>query len=185
MPDVLSTRSLRAAGAPQSRAGARAGLAAAAAVWAWLFLNDAVTRAPVGTAALVGRALLSVGTPADPRALATAAAPVWVDVVAFTAALCGLWAAAGVLVLRAVRAASRTPSLLVLTITLGIYLQFAVVVIAAVLAAEDLGRRVWLNVVAGNVVGSAALWWYVVHTHPEVRTEYPLAGDDPADGSGA
>jgi len=184
MPDVLSTRSLRAAGAPQSRAGARAGLAAAAAVWAWPFLSDAVTRAPVGTA-LVGRGLLSVGTPADPRALATAAAPVWVDVVAFTAALCGLLAAAGVLVLRAVGAASRTPSLLVLTITLGIYLQFAVVVIAAVLAAEDLGRRVWLNVVAGNVVGSAALWWYVVHTHPEVRTEYPLAGDDPADGSGA
>jgi hypothetical protein len=57
--------------------------------------------------------------------------------------------------------------------------------IAAVFAAEDFGRRVWLNVVAGNVVGSAALWWYVVHTHPEVRTEYPLAGDDPADGSGA
>ena len=184
MPDALSTRSLRAVGAPQSRAGARAGLAAAAAVWAWPFLSDAVTRAPVGTA-LVGRGLLSVGTPADPRALATAAAPVWVDVVAFTAALCRLWVAAGVLVLRAVRAASRTPSLLVLTITLGIYLQFAVVVIAAVLAAEDLGRRVWLNVVAGNVVGSAALWWYVVHTHPEVRTEYPLAGDDPADGSGA
>ena len=75
--------------------------------------------------------------------------------------------------------------MLVLTITSGIYLQFAVVVIAAVLAAEDLGRRVWLNVVAGNVVASAALWWYVVHTRPEVRTEYPLAGDDPADGSGA
>jgi hypothetical protein len=157
MPDVPPTRSLRAVGAPQSGAGARAGLAATAAVWAWLFLSDAVTRAPVGTSALLGRGLLSVRTPADPRALATAAAPVWVDVVASIAALCALWVAAGVLVLRAVRAASRIPSLLVLAITLAIYLGFAVVLIAAVLAAEDLGRRAWLNVVAGSVVGSAAL----------------------------
>jgi hypothetical protein len=143
------------------------------------------SRAPTGTAALLGRGLLSVQTPDDLRVLAAAAAPVWVDVAAFTAALGAFWAAAGVLMMRAVRAAPRNPSLLLLAITLGIYLQFAVVVIAAVLAAEDLGQRVWFNVIAGNVVGSTALWWYVVRTHLEVRTEYPLAGDDPADGAGA
>ncbi|HEY0780154.1 MAG TPA: hypothetical protein VGD56_19465 [Gemmatirosa sp.] len=117
--------------------------------------------------------------------LAGRAAPEWVDVVVFTAASGALWVAAGVLVMRAVRGARRTPSLLLLAITFSIYLQFAVIVIAAILAAEDLGRRVWLNVLAGNVIGSAALWWYVVRTHPEVRAEYLQAGDDPADGSNA
>lgn len=183
MSDITSTRTLLGTGSRGG--GTRAGLAAAAAVWVWLFLSDVVSRAPVGTAAVLGRGLLGVQTLDAPPGRAPAGAPTWVAILVFTASLGALWVAAGVLVMRAVRGAPRTPSLLLLAITLGIYLQFAVVVIAAVLAAEDLGRRVWLNVVAGNVVGSATLWWYVVHTHPEVRTEYPLAGDDPADGSGA
>jgi ABC-type proline/glycine betaine transport system permease subunit len=105
-------------------------------------------------------------------------------VVACTAALGAFGVAAGVRVMRAVQAAPRTPSPLLLATTSALYLRLAVVVIAAILAAEDLGRCVWLNVAAGNVVGSAALSWYVVRTHPEVRTEYLLAGDDPSDGSG-
>ena len=133
------------------------------------------------------RSLRAVGAPrsgAGARAGLAAAAPARVDVVACTAALGALGVAAGVRVMRAVQAVPRTPSPLLLATTSALYLRLAVVVIAAILAAEDLGRRVWLNMVAGNVVGSAALSWYVVRTHPEVRTEYLLAGDDPSDGSG-
>ena len=60
--------------------------------------------------------------------------------------------------MRAVRAAPRTPSLLLLAITLGIYLQFAVVVIAAVgLSRVYFNVHYLTDVVAGWAAGTAWL----------------------------
>lgn len=158
--------------------GVRTGIVGATAVWLWLAVSDAIARTPFSTPALIGRGLLSVDVIGDPHAPAAGPIPAPRGVVAFTIVHYALWIGLGTLAMRAARAAARTPAALVLAINVTFGLQFVFVFFAAMLAAGGMGAQAWRDVYLGNLIGSAAVWWYVVRRHPELRMDLAHAFDD-------
>jgi hypothetical protein len=158
--------------------GVRTGCVGATAVWLWLAVIDAIERTPFRTSALMGRGLLSIEVVGDPHVPAPGHFSALAGVAAFTVVHYALWIGLGTLAVRAVRAAARTPAVLVLAINLTIGLQVAFAVFAGMMAADGMGAQAWRAVFAGSLVGSAATWWYLVRQHPEMRAQYARAADD-------
>jgi hypothetical protein len=147
------------------------GAIGATTIWLWLLVSDMHSRTPFSTPAFLGRGLLSIDAPG-------AWLPMAAGVVAFTVAHYALWIAVGTLVMGAVRRAARTPSVLLGVTLLLILMQFLFFAIADILAQGRLGAAAWRDLVIGDVIGWAAVAWYLVRTHPELRSELARAGGD-------
>jgi hypothetical protein len=150
--------------------GLRAGLVGATAVWAWLFVDDLLSRVPLRTAVALGRGLLRVDRVGPDT-------PAWAGVVAFTLAHYALWIAVGAIAVRLARRATRASSVLFATALAFILVQFLFVGLAAILAQGRLGVLAWRDVAIGNVLGWGALCWYVAGRHAEPRDPRAPAAD--------
>lgn len=146
----------------------RAGLSGAVVVWIWIFLIDWISGTPLRTATLLGRAVLSVGAPG---------APEWVAVIVFTIVHCALWTLVATLLLAAVHTAERTPPVLMFVVVVFILIQLAITVLTVALARSALGPLAWRSVFVGNALGWAATIWYIIHWHPELRSEFAHSDD--------
>jgi hypothetical protein len=148
--------------------GLRAGLVGATAVWAWLLVDDLISRAPLSAARVLGRGLLGVDR-------FGVEAPAWLAVVAFTLAHCALWLGVGALAMRVARRAARTPSVVLAAMIALVLVQFLLVGIAAILAQGRLGALAWRDVAVGNAIGWAALGWYVARRYRALRDGFAHA----------
>lgn len=146
----------------------RAGLVGAAVVWIWVFLSDLMSGTLLRTATLLGRGVLSVAVPG---------APEWVAVIAFTIVHCALWTLLATLLLVAVHVAERTPQVLMFVIVVFILFQLAITALTVALAQSALGALAWRSVFVGNALGWAATIWYIIHWHPELRSEFAHTED--------
>jgi hypothetical protein len=151
--------------------GLRAGLVAATSVWTWMLAADVAARAPLRTPVLLGRGLLSLVVP-------DVSARPGVAVAAFTVAHYALWIGVGALVLRVVRTARQTPSVLAAAMFGMILLQLATIVVSAIASHSRLGVMAWAGLGLGNVIGWSAVWWYAIRRHHELRDELAHASDD-------
>jgi hypothetical protein len=145
--------------------GMVAGLLGATAVWVWLLLCDAVAGHPLHTAASFGAGLLSLNSRVGGVSLLG-------GTIAFTIVHYLVWIGLGALVMSGVRAAARTPAVLIFMFFVFCLLQLAFVAFTALMAARGLGASAWWLVFAGNVIGCAITWWYILRHHPEIRTEF-------------
>lgn len=140
-----------------------AGLLGAATVWAWVFVSDWVSGAPLRTATILGHAVLSVSG---------ANTPAWAAVLAFTIVHCLLWTLVATLLLAAVHVAVRTPAVLMFAVVVFILFQLAIVAYSAALSQGPLGVLAWRSVLVGNALGWIATLWYILRRHPELRSEF-------------
>jgi hypothetical protein len=83
-----------------------------------------------------------------------------------------------VLILKIVRAARGTPSVLGLGTTLFILAQFLFAGITAIFANGGMGIFAWPSVWLGNFAGWTAAWWLILHSHPELRDEFRHMNDE-------
>jgi hypothetical protein len=154
------------------REGLRVGAVGATAVWIWLVVSDMHARTPFSTPAFLGRGLLGVDARGAPF-------PALAGIIVFTVAHYAAWMAVGTLIIAAIRRAARTPSLLVGLVLLLILMQFLFVGITAILAQGPLGAMAWRDLMIGDVIGWAAVAWYVLRAHRELRGELARAGEGP------
>lgn len=150
----------------------RAGLLGATTVWIWIFLIGALSGSPLRLASLFGRGVTHiVGVQST--------APEWIAVIVFTVLHFIIWyglAEVGVVVLRA---AARSPAVLMLAIFIGILLLLALVGITMIFASDGLGAAfAWPSIYVGSILGLTVMWWYLIRHHPEVRTQMAHVDDD-------
>jgi hypothetical protein len=146
------------------------GAAGATASWLWVFVSDMHARMPFSTPAFLGRGLLSVDT--HGTRLSSLA-----GVLAFTIAHYAVWIAASALIMKAVRRAARTPSILLAVILVLILTQMLFVGITAILSQGRLGTAAWRDLMIGNVIGWGAAGWYLLRAHREIPGELARASE--------
>ena len=77
------------------------------------------------------------------------------------------------------RVAVRTPAVLMLAAVVTILLLLALVGITMIFASEGLGGGfAWPAIYIGSILGLVATASYILHWHPEVRTELAHVDDD-------
>jgi hypothetical protein len=147
----------------------RAGLAGGTAVWLWVFVSDWIARAPLKTPAMLGHGLLTIGAPPN------AHVSTWESVLAFTVAHFATWIGIGGLMAIAVRAATRTASVLLFALIITVLVQFLIVGITAIMSNGPLGGMAWRDVLIGNFIGWGTASWYLIRRHKELRLELTAA----------
>ena len=123
------------------------------------------------TSGVLGRGLLGIILPG-------ADTPFWADVLAFTIVHYALWALLGTLLVDAIAADARLPGVLILATSLLILLQFALVVITAILAQTALPRYAWPAIFGGSLIGLLTAGLYLRHRHPDLGAMLLREGND-------
>jgi len=150
--------------------GVRAGAFGASTAWAWAFVSDALSHAPLSTATLFGRHILAIDQ--------VRGAMPWADVLAFTVFLFAVWIGVASAAALAVRAAATRPAVLLFAALILTLLELGAVVLTTLLAYEGMGSSAWRSVFAAHVAGWVVVWWYLVRRHPALRAELRVAGDE-------
>jgi hypothetical protein len=149
----------------------RAGVLGATVVWFWILIIGALSGSPFRLATLLGRGITHiVGVPSN--------VPTWIAVIVFTALHFIAWCGLAEIMAIVLRVAVRTPAVLLLTAVVTILFLLGFFGITLIFANDGLGGFAWPSIYLGNVVGLAAMGWYIVHWHPEIRTELAHAHDD-------
>ncbi len=149
----------------------RAGALGAAVVWLWILLIGALNGTPLRLATLIGDGLMSV--------VGAGSAPEWVAVVVFTVFHFVVWLGLAGVVAVVLRVAAGTPAVLLLAAVVAILLLLALVGVTMIFASEGLGDVfAWSAIYAGSIIGLATTAWYILHHHPEVRSELAHVDDD-------
>jgi len=149
----------------------RAGVLGATIVWLWILVIGALSGSPFRLATLLGRGITHiVGVPWN--------VPAWIAVVVFTVLHFIAWCGLAEITVIVLRAAVRTPAVLLLTAVVTILFLLAFFGITLIFANDGLGGFAWPSIYLGNLVGLAVMWWYIVRRHPEIRTELSQVDDD-------
>ena len=150
----------------------RAGMLGATVVWLWIFLIGTLSGSPLRLATLLGRGVTHiVGV--------RSTVPEWVAVIVFTALHFIIWYGLAEVSVVVLRVAVRTPAVLLLAAVVGILVMLGLVGITMIFASTGLGAAfAWTSIYLGSILGLTTMWWYLVHRHPEVRTELAHVDDD-------
>jgi hypothetical protein len=124
------------------REGVRLGIIVATTTWLWLALIDAVMRQPFHTFDALG------------------------GVAVFTAMHYALNVVYGIVLLSAVHAAERTPSLILAAVFGVLLFEVAMAMLTVILADHWLGSAAWLGVFGGSLIATALASLLLARTHP-------------------
>lgn len=124
------------------RQGARLGLLIAAGIWVWIAAIDAIAGEPFRTFAVFG------------------------GIVTFTAAHCLLNMGYGVVIVTAIRGASRAPSLVIAALVAVVMLEIAITMATILLAETALGALAWIQILGGSLVGVAIAFIFLARRYP-------------------
>jgi len=149
----------------------RAGALGGAVVWLWVFLIGALNGDPLRLAAFIGGGLTHI--------VGVRAAPAWAAVVVFTVLHFIAWLGLALASVVVIRVAVHTPAVLLLALVIGILVLLALAGVTTIFGSDGLGAAfAWPSIYAGSILGLGAMWWYLVHRHPEVRSELAHVNDD-------
>lgn len=149
----------------------RAGALGAVVVWFWILLIGALNGAPLRLATLIGSGLTHI--------VRVPSTPEWVAVLVFTVFHFVVWFGLAEVMTVVLRAAVRTPAVLLLAAVVAILLLLALVGITMIFASGGLGGGfAWPSIYVGSILGLAATGGYLLRWHPEVRTELAHVDDD-------
>lgn len=154
-----------------TREGISAGLIGATAIAAWFGILDAIEGNIFGTPIMLGNALGTLFLKGEP-VTAPAAAFLFYTVFHF-----GVFALLGIVFAWVVNQAERTPSFFIGFAGLFVAFEVAWVGWTTVLS-EGFGRLTWAQVLVANLIGSAAMGFYMWRQHPSLpaRVDAVLAG---------
>lgn len=124
--------------------GAALGLIVAMCIWAWIALVDALAGASFHTFAVLG------------------------GVAVFTVLHVLLNVVYGVVIMSAVHAAKREPSLIIGALFVFLTLEFAIAMVTILLSHLGLGELAWLRIFGASLVGAAIALLLISRTHPLV-----------------
>jgi len=150
--------------------GARAGLAAAAAIGSLFLVADVIVGAPLLSASLLGHASatalgLSALTQSTPALVAL-----------YAVLLVGAFVVAGIAAAATVRAARREPTVLAgALLLLGVVEVSVYAGLAMVQASSGASWLPWVHVAAANVAGVLSIGIALWRTHPELGGEIAIA----------
>lgn len=125
--------------------GIRLGLIVGTVTWLWVALIDVMTGRPWHTFSVLG------------------------GVLAFTVVHDLLNVTYGMVLLSAVHAAERAPSIVFAMIVGGLILEGAFVMFTSILVESSVGSIAWAGIVGGSLIGSAVAVTLLSRTHPLVR----------------
>jgi hypothetical protein len=149
----------------------RAGALGAVVVWFWILIIGAISGAPLRLATLIGSGLTHI--------VRVSTTPEWAAVVVFTVFHFLVWFGLAEVMTVVLRAAARTPAVLLLAAVVSILLLLALVGITMIFASDGLGDGfAWPSIYIGSLLGLGATAWYLLRRHPEVRTELAHVEDD-------
>ena len=141
------------------REGVVAGLIGAAAVAVWFLVVDAVQGAPLRTPAILGAVILHGAR--DPYAVSVTAGPILGYTVLHGLAFIAIGLVAALLV----AGAEREPAMLLALLIVFAAFEVFFLALIAFLAQPVLGVVVWWEILIGNLLASAAMFWYYLTRH--------------------
>ncbi len=157
---------------PILREGVVAGVIGATCIAVWFFIVNVIAGRPLFTPLTLGRALFSVLRP-TPSGFGD-----FGPILGYTVFHYAAFIAVGFVAAVAARIANHEPSVL-----LGFAVLFAAcevgfyALVALLQQASALGTLAWYQVMAGNLIASAAMGYYMVRAHPMIRQQLAHAFD--------
>ena len=127
------------------REGLRLGSVVATSIWIWIAAVDAIAGEPFRTFHVLGGGAL------------------------FTAMLCVLNIAYGMVIVSSIHAFMREPSLVGGLVMGFLIIEFAFAMISVVLSHFGLGQLAWLRIFGGSVIGAAVAVVLLMRRHPLAR----------------
>ena len=152
------------------REGAIAGIIGATALALWFLVVDVVSGEPFRTPRVLGFALFSLlgGATSEDS---------WVlHVIGYTIFHYAAFIALGLLVVRLVHIAERSPHILAGVTILFVIIHIGSYGLSTLLASSAFfGGTAWYLVLAGNLVAAIGMGYYLWRTHPKLRQEFDSA----------
>jgi hypothetical protein len=142
------------------REGVSAGLIGATAIAIWFGILDAFAGNLLGTPKMLGASLATLFSPGTAPDAATA-------FVLYTVFHFAMFVGIGLLFAWVVSIAERTPSAMIGFIGLFVIFEVGWVGWTTVLA-QGFGQLTWLQVFIANLIGAAAMGYYMYRQHPEL-----------------
>ncbi len=152
------------------REGVSAGLIGATAIALWFAVLDAIQGRMLETPVMLGTSLGSLFLGGDPPSRAGA-------FIGYTIFHFGLFMVVGMVLSWVVNASERTPSAFIGFA--GLFVAFEVGWIGwTTVLAQGFGEITWLQVFVANLIGAAAMGWYLWRQHPSLarRVDRVVAG---------
>jgi hypothetical protein len=157
------------------REGVYAGLIGATAIVVWFAIVDIVSGTPFHTPNILGAGLISVlGKP-----------PMMPDTVAFHVTFYTIFhylafVLVGIIMASIVHQSSRTPAVLAGFLIAFVAFELGAVGLTTLLTESRLGGMAWYQIFIANLLATAGMFWYMWHSHPDLRGDIDraLAGTD-------
>ena len=152
---------------PLVREGVVLGVIGATIIAAWFFAVDLAAGNALFTPATLGRGMVGF------MCSTTDHTGVLLPVIAYTVVHYAAFIAIGLIASLIVNVANQEPSILIGFVILFVAMEVGFYAFAGLLQqATPLGQLAWYNVMAGNLLASAGMGFYLLRTHPALREQF-------------
>lgn len=159
------------------REGVIAGFIGATIIAVWFAVIDLVAASPFHTPDILAAGLLSVPgkTPMMPDSMAF-------RVVIYTIFHYATFAIVGIVLVKIVHQASRTPAILAGFLIAFVAFELGAIGLTTLLTESSLGGMAWYQIFIANLLAAGGMFWYMWRRHPGLRTDIDraLTGTDDA-----